>query len=357
MFVYIYIYITFFFFSFLTTLVKNKNFTLTSTCFLFFLILVFIGLRNGIGSDWGAYHEHYFFSWEEKNNAIFELGYNALSHLFYSIGIEFNYLVFFITFMASLPILKLSKNYKYGIIVIFLYYTVYLLPLMGLMRQMIAVSLCLLAAEKLYQKKNRQYFVYVVTAMFFHVGAIIFFLAYFVQKIKINIQKVIFILIILSIFNYFIIEQLGYYLIYADIMYHEVRVYFSLPDHNPSPPYYPSNLLHTMAMFAQKILFLITFLYYFTKISYSHRGVFYLKIYSLSLMLSVMFYFSIPVLATRGSSYFSIVEILLLVLLCEHTKYKQLFIFLILLYGGIKYFKIIFEIYQQIIPYQSIFSI
>lgn len=357
MFVYINIYITFFFLSVFTTLVKNKYFTLTCSYFLFFLILVFVGLRNGIGSDWGAYHEHYFSSWEEKNIAIFELGYNALSHIFYSIGIEFNYLVFFITFMASLPILKLSKNYKYGIIVIFLYYTLYLLPLMGLMRQMIAVSLCLLAAEKLYQKKNRQYFVYVVTAMFFHVGAMIFFLAYFVQKIKINIQQVILILIILSIFNYLITDQLGYYLINADIMKHQVRVYFSLPEHNPTPPYYPSNLLQTMVMFAQKILFLFTFLYYFTKISFSHRGVFYLKIYSLSLMLNVMFYSSIPVLATRGSSYFAIFEILLLTLLCEHTKYKQLFIFLILLYGGVKYFKIILEIYQQIVPYQSIFSI
>jgi len=357
MFIYVNIYITYFLLSVFTILVKNKNFTLTSTYLLFFIILVFIGLRNGIGSDWGAYHEHYFSSWEKKNIAIFELGYNALSHLFYSIGIEFNYLVFFITLMASLPILKLSKNYKYGIIVIFLYYTVYLLPLMGLMRQMIAISLCLLAAEKLYQKKNKQYFIYVLTAMFFHVGAIAFFLAYFVQKIKINIQQVIFILIILSISNYFITDQLGYLLIDADIMKHQVRVYFSLPEHNPTPPYYPSNLLQTLAMFAQKILFLITFLYYFTKVSYSNRGVFYLKIYSLSLMLNVMFFSSIPVLATRGSSYFAIIEILLLTLLCEHTKYKQFFIFLILLYGGVKYFKIIFEIYQQLVPYKSIFYI
>ena len=234
----------------------------------------------------------------------------------------------------------------------------YLPSLMGLMRQMIAVSLCLLAAEKLYQRKNRQYLIYVVTAIFFHAGAIVFFLAYFVQKIKINMRKIFFILITLSIFNYFITEQLGHYLIHNDIMSHQVSVYFSLLDYSLNPPYYSSNLLHTMVMFTQKFLFLYIFLYYFTKISYSHRGIFYLKIYSLSLMLNIIFYISIPVLAIRGSIYFSIVEIVLLALLCEHTKYKWLFILVILLYGGLKYFNtIFFSLYNQLVPYQSIFSI
>ena len=142
-----------------------------------------------------------------------------------------------------------------------------------------------LAAEKLYQKKNRQYFVYVVTVMFFHVGAIIF-LAYFVQKIKINIQQVIFILIILSIFNYFITDQLGYYLIQADIMKHQVRVYFfHCREHNPLPPYYPSNLLQTMAMFTQKYYFNYFFILFYQDFLLVIE-VFYLKIYSLSLMLN-----------------------------------------------------------------------
>lgn len=355
---YIYVYVASFTLSIFSILAKNKFFTLTSVYFLFFVILMFVGLRHNIGSDWKSYNEYYFFSWEEKNNTIFEMGFSAISHFFYSAGIEFNYFVFFITLVALLPILRLSRKYKYGIVIFFLYFTVYLIPLMGLMRQMIAVSLCLIAAEKLYQKKNRQYFIYVVTAMFFHVGAVLFFLTYFVQKINtINIRAIFFILMAIIIFNYLIVEQVGYYLIHNNIMSHEVKVYFSLLEYNQNPPYNHSDLSTTMIMITRKIVFLIVFLYYFTKISYSHKGLFYLKIYSLALMMNLIFYSSLPVLAVRGAIYFSIFEIVLLALLCEHTRYKWLFIFTILLYGGVKYFQIMFESSQKLVPYKSIFSL
>jgi len=349
-------YIASFALSVLSILSKNKFSALAATYFLLFIVLAFVGLRDGIGSDWASYSQLYSFSWEGKNDAMPNTGFNAIYHFFYSMGSEFNYLVLFVTFIALLPILRLSKNYKYSIIVLFLYFTVYLISLMGLMRQMIAVSLCLLAAEKLYQGRGRQYLAYVIAAIFFHTSAALFFLAYFVQKVNISIRVIFFVLIMSIAFNYLLVEQMGYYLIHHDIMAHKVKEYFFLSDYNQIPPYYSSNSLHTVIMFAQKLLFLAIFFYYFTKVSYSHRGVFYLKIYSLSFVMNMVFYLSIPVLAIRGSIYFSIVEIVLLALLCEHTRYKWLFIFLILLYGGIKYFKIILSFSTQIIPYQSVFS-
>ena len=357
MIVYTYIYITSFFLSISSILVKNKPFTLASLYFLFFIILIFFGLRHGTGSDWLSYDTYYSYSWEEKNNALFDAAFNIVSHVVYSTGLEFNYLVLVTILIALLPILKLSRRYKYGVLILFLYSTVYLPSLMGLMRQMIAISLCLFAAEKLLHKKNKEYFFYVIVAMFFHISAVVFFLVYFVQKINISMQRVFFVLLILVGLNYLFTEQVGYYLLHKGVFFQKVQEYFFLTDYNQTPSYYSSNLPSTMLMFAQKFLFLLIFFQYFTKFFYSERGIFYLKIYSLAVMLNVIFYFSIPILATRAATYFFIVEIILLALLCEYTKYKWLFIILIMLYVGGKYFKIILSIYSQMVPYQSIFSV
>lgn len=357
MFFYFYIYITAFFFSIFSILAKSNFFTKMWIYFLFFLILIYVGLRDGLGSDWGSYSEMYAYSWKEKNIAIPDIGFNLISHFFYLLGAKFQYSVFFLTFVALVPILRLSRNYKYGVLVIFLYSFVYLTSLMGLMRQMIAISLCLFAAEKLYQKKNRQYFFYVLTAIFFHSSAAVFFLAYFVQKVKIGRWLIFFIAVGLIIINYLIVNKVGYFLIDNGIMAIKVKEYFILPDYNQYPPYYSSSWFNTMLMITQKLLFISIFSHYFTNIAYNHKGIFYLKIYSLSLLLNLMFIFSIPLLATRAAIYFSISEIFLLALLCQQTRYKWTCIFAVLLYGCVKYFKILLSLYLQMVPYKTILSL
>ena len=179
MFFYLYVYLTASCLSIFSILAKTNFFTKTWLYFLFLLILLYVGLRDGLGSDWPSYSEMYIYSWEEKNISIPEKGFNLLTHFVYLLGLKFHYLVLFATFIALVPILSLSRNYKYSAIVFFLYSTLYLTSLMGLMRQMIAVSLCLFAAEKLYQKKNRQYFFYVLTAILFHSSAVVFFFGIF----------------------------------------------------------------------------------------------------------------------------------------------------------------------------------
>ena len=83
MFFYFYIYITAFFFSIFSILAKSNFFTKMWIYFLFFLILIYVGLRDGLGSDWGSYSEMYAYSWKEKNIAIPDIGFNLISHFFY----------------------------------------------------------------------------------------------------------------------------------------------------------------------------------------------------------------------------------------------------------------------------------
>ena len=153
------------------------------------------------------------------------------------------------------------------------------------------------------------------------------------------------------------VEKVGYFLIDKGIMVVKVKEYFILPGYNLYPPYYSSNLFNTILMFTQKFLFISIFFHYFTNLAFNPKGIFYLKIYSLSLLMNVMFIFSIPLLATRAAIYFSITEILLLALLCQQTRYKFICIFLILLYAALKYFKILLSLYSQMVPYETILSL
>ena len=279
MFFYLYIYLTAFFFSIFSILAKSIFFTKMWIYFLFFVILIYVGLRDGLGSDWQSYSEMYTYSWKAKNIAIPNMGFNLVSHFFYLLGLKFQYFVTFITFLALVPILRLSRNYKDGVLILFLYSLVYLTSLMGLMRQMVAVSLCLFAAEKLYQKKNRQYFFYVLTAIFFHNSAVIFFLVYFLNKVKILRWSTFFIAVGLIIFNYLIFEKVGYFLIDMGIMEAKVKEYFILPDYNLYPPYYSSSFFNTILLFTQKVVFIGIFFYYFSKFSDNHKVVGYLIVY------------------------------------------------------------------------------
>lgn len=330
--------------------IKNKNSQVVIFCLLFLVVLFLFGLRDKIGSDWESYKVYYLFSWKDKIDSISDIGFNLLSQFFYNIGVSFNYFIFFVMFIMLFPIFIISKKYKYSILVLFLYSTLYLPSLMGLMRQAIAVSFCLVAVDNLYRNNNKNYFIYLIIAATFHVSALVVVFLYFFKKLKINLSLIIISFLMSFLLNIFLYYMLPQILVSNDIWTHDVKIYFTY--YNVDAPYVNKEIYSFLLMYVQKIIFLIYFHYYVTKICYNERFYFYFKIYFFSLIFNSFFILSLPILAIRGSIYFSIVEIFLLAYSCEKYKYRNVAVLLVLTFGGVKFFKILYSSYNQFVPYQ-----
>jgi len=309
------------------------------------LVVMFIGLRDDVGSDWGNYSTYYYSSLENKMSSIKEHLFNYLTHLFSNSNIIFNYFVFVnVLFSMSLLLLVASK-YKSVNLIIFLYVSLYLLSLMGLMRQAISVSLCIYAGEKLFNKKVFQYFIYLFIATMLHYPAILFFAVYFVFKnIMQSYRKYLIIIFIAILFNIYWFSSslpmfISKYTIYAN--YNQGGV-----------PFLPNSFVEIIPMLFKRVMLLIIFTYYYFRYPLYSIESFYYRIYLLSVPMLVCFYYTIPALAVRGGLYFSIYEIFLLSFIYKINNQNLLVKSLIVFYGFIYFTNVLYKS-DVLLPYQS----
>lgn len=192
---------------------KQKNHAITIIGMLaIFLVLV---LKGDVGSDISAYKEQYILSagkaWDNVTYVYFEAGYITFMKLFSKAGVDFQLFLAVIYAVACyamyLFIKKYSKNPVFSMI-IFIGYQFFVFYISGI-RQMLAMSLCLIAYMIFQKRKLWVYilsFLIVIFATTIHQSAMIFFVVLifsFIRSKKINI----FAYIVALIISFFIRES------------------------------------------------------------------------------------------------------------------------------------------------------
>lgn len=154
---------------------KIKNLGLI---FSFLLVLLLVGTRDETGTDWLPYWDHYISS--NRNNFDifnFEPGYQLFVDISKYFGLTYSQFLFFFTFTYLAIFYSAFSYFKYPNTIVFLFYSTYLIGLMGTSRQLIAISICCLAITKLLQRRNYLFLVLILMASLFHRSSIIFLIA------------------------------------------------------------------------------------------------------------------------------------------------------------------------------------
>lgn len=326
----------------------------------FLLILLLVGLRDQTGNDWYPYLDYY--ESLETNIAIenhFEFGYELYSKLFNYLGLTYPIFLFLSTFIYLSILFHVFLKNKYPNILVLLFYSSYLLGLMGTARQVLALAICLLAAQFLLDGKRLIFYFLVFIAALFHKSAIIFMLASFFVKIDLKVKNYIY-LIITAVFvnlalNYILpfIENIS---IFSQTISNQLSVYLATKDTNPI--YYIDDIYLKLLMFVKRILFALLFIASRKLIKkYKYQYNFFLNCYIFSLLIFISLYSIFPAIAVRASLYFYIYDIFLFCILLFNLsgKYKLIFFIFIIIASAQRLFTLFDYNSDFLLPYKGIF--
>ena len=314
----------------------NKDVNSLALLSSFTLLVLFIGLRNETGNDWYPYLDYYESlgtNFEIENH--FEVGYQFFSKAFSWIGLSYPQFLFLSTLIyLSIYFWVFSKN-KCSNVLVLLFYSSYLLGLMGTGRQVLALGLCLLAGQFLLEGKKRNFFITVFIAFLLHKAAIIFFLAYFFINKNISNKNYLFIIIgsiIFSSLQGFIYIILNFFGQLSSKIQDQLNAY--IVSDGSSPIYYVDDFKLLFLLYAKRIIFALFFIFskrFIKKSIFQYN--FYLNCYVFSLVLFFIFYNTFPAIAVRISLYFYIYDLFLfcIILFNLNGKYKLLFFILIII--------------------------
>lgn len=187
------------------------------------------GIRYNVGTDYGTYEQA--FRAIAENNSIrkyvdFEIGYIWINKVISFLGGNFSFLTFIMTLLTMYFIYMSLINEKDNIFIgfsMFIYMFMYYLTSFNLIRQSLAISIGLYALTCLNAKKKYKFIFYTLLASLFHKSALIllgvFIIKYVFENRKAKfIQIIIFIILIVLVFNRELIGELVY-IVYRNSYY------------------------------------------------------------------------------------------------------------------------------------------
>jgi hypothetical protein len=171
-------------------------------------------------------------------------------------------------------------------------------------RQAIAASIFLLTIDFIYQKKGIYYFIMVIVATSFHFTALLMIPIYFIARIKLAINKYVIIFlcsfIIGQVINFSVIID-SLFMLFGKLGYVGGGERIGL----------------TLGMMLQVVIFSITLYYLYFSQNNQYRIVF--NIYFIGLVMYFLFN-SVPVVATRGSDFLTIFQVITIPYVIELSK-------------------------------------
>lgn len=179
------------------------------------IFIFFSALRYQTGLDWLMYKSYYELTYEEiikKGNT--DIGYNWFMQIFKKMKFSYYGMQFVISIFTATVIYRFYKKYsEYPMFCLLLYFNMYYLRYnMGLQKQMLALTFCLLAFERISENKKKIGVVLYILAILFHFSSLIFFPIFFLRNRTMNLKLLIyimtFIIIVVGIFKINITESL-----------------------------------------------------------------------------------------------------------------------------------------------------
>lgn len=138
--------------------------------------------------------------------------FNYIVSIFFDNYINLFFIFYFMIFFNYLKVFNDNSKYVFLSILVFLCMGSYFATL-NIMRQMLAISICLLSIKNIFEENFLKFLCLVLFAALFHVTAFIFIFIYFIYKYKKYINYILFsmFIFIYFIFKYYISEILFYF--------------------------------------------------------------------------------------------------------------------------------------------------
>ncbi|MDU5723052.1 MAG: EpsG family protein [Clostridium butyricum] len=312
------------------------------------------GIRIDVGTDYSLYNRAFKEIIINKTSRYedFEIGYRLLNKIIYSIGGNFHLVMFIMSFFTILFIynglINENKNIAltHGIMVyMFLFYQTSL----NIVRQSLAISICLYACTCLNRGKKYRYFLYVLLASTFHRSALIclsfiVLKPIFQNKDKKILKTVIFLTLLILVFKRDILGEIVFHIFdsnyYSGYFLRETAV--------------GGNIIFYIAKILPIILCCIIVYNY---IKHNKNLIMYYNFILCGYILGALGCFTLTQVQ-RIAYYFTYLIILLLPFVIRIVSKRKFVVVKVLLLGFIVfnwYFDYFYRGYSQTIPYKSIF--
>lgn len=322
------------------------------------LLTLQLGMRWEMATDWEPYLELF----DENNyidivkNTQYEIGFNLLTVAGKFILGDYTLFLILQASLFFVVCIYFYRIYTKNLFIALLWFYTSTIGVWGANRQFIAVIFVLLSIVFLLKNKKFGYFAMMICAFFFHSSSIIALVYYFLRRRFTLLIIVSFLLVALIIGKSNLPLQIfGFFGSVTEITKSKADLYIAHSEVDFTSGYTIIGLL-------KRSLFLLLFLVTRDKLSrIIPQYQFFLNGYIFSLGLYFMFAESLPVLISRGSFYFNILEPLLLSsqILLLNKKDKILNTIVVITIGVISYFLFLQSIAlypQAYLPYKSFFN-
>ena len=306
-----------------------------------FLLSIIAGARDiSIGSDTISYYNIYNYI-HDGSRTFVEYGWFGINKFIQYIGGNFSLLLWITSLLTLIPVGILSKRYTPNpSLGLFVYDALYAyLNSFNIMRQLLAMSFVLLAYSALDRKKMVSFTIYVLVAISIHISSIFVLTVFCVKNIKLNLARVIMMLLSTLVIGCIINNKLLTLLVGPYVHYLDSR--------------YRDNLFTTLVMgMLSNLVFIL--IYITSKVD--DRNNIFMKIYFLGIVfMNITLQLT---LGTRFILYFTIVQFLVFPIYLESNRFKQKNIVKVtlILYAGIIFMKILLmgnSMEGSVYPYQS----
>lgn len=331
---------------------NNRFFYLLPTI----ILVLLAGLRYHTGYDYLSYQNIY----ESINNFndIFKLNIE-IGFLFINWGLKFiidNFQVFIFVVAFFSVILKskfLKKYSEYAVIPLLYYFSFYFLVRdMGQMRQALSVGILIWSIPYIYKRDFWKFLSIVLLASSIHFTSIIFLICYFFNKIKLNIPKIIILILLSLLFSIIDLKIILEYLF--ENIFNFLPYSHKIPNYINNKPDEVARIGFSLKVIWRLFILTISLLFYNRLIKFKYFET-YFKIYFIG---SVIFFSfnSVSIFAGRLTDSFFFIEGIILSYIIVLFKYKEIKIILLIVLALISFVRLNgFVVRPEYINYITIF--
>lgn len=328
--IYYSIFIILFMLAFTTDVFKTKQITpfekllfiISSIC-----LIVFVGFRTETGYDFETYKRLFNTISEMKFPQLFDSGWGLVIEPAYMIlnyvlkWMEFHQFILILAILSIVP--KVVYIYKYcekKMICLFLYFSMYMCGFdMGVMRQGIAMGICLWAYQAFAEEKYKRFIGLTIFASLFHSSSLVLLLLFIVGKRKFSTKFYIGTIIITFCFSQlhiisFIAERMP-------IAFIQNKLWYYL--YSSEVQFEGSILLSALKRFLVFIIFIIVIDWERVKQNSEKNDIIYLNVFYLSIVVSLLLS-EIPILGGRGTTVFQMAQIFIFSFLFNGKYYRNI---------------------------------
>ncbi|MGJ1271453.1 MULTISPECIES: EpsG family protein [Sphingobacterium] len=166
------------------------------------ILILFAGLRGDIEPDYISYKDIYDKA-GQSINANVEIGYYLFNVVMHSLGLGFQWVIFFCAIFSLVPKFYFFKNHSsnYFIVLAFYYCSVFFLFDFIAIRQAIAIGIFMVSIPFIIERKISIYLFLIMIASLFHLSALVLVPLYFIMHRSFSKLLMFCLLVVCSIIN------------------------------------------------------------------------------------------------------------------------------------------------------------